>query len=413
MVEQSTSRRISRRSAARIVAGGWLRAVMRLGVGTCVWVGMWASPGTLARPAIAVEPPSVTSSALQDNRSAPAVEAAQIQEWIRDLDSEHFIKRETATQQLQAAGAAAIEPLREALRQNRPELATRGIHILRQLIFDGNESDQEAAVAALEKLSAQGTSVNARRAASALETADEFLAQRSIEELVQRGARVEYSAFPVGFQFQQKAFSLELGDPWHGEDRDLRRLARLKSVTFVTLSGRQVTDEWLRYVSTMPGLARLRISRGNISAAGLGHLRDSRRLNELVLTRISVDDSAVEPLSGLTAATEVQLFATDVTKEGETRLQAALPNAKIVRREVFLGITSPRGNNWSITAVEPDTPASRGGLEIGDVITRFNEHEIVDFDNLSVHIAASKRGDVVNMEIRRGNETLIKRIRFD
>ena len=67
----------------------------------------------------------------------------------RQLDSNRYLVREQATQQLLAAGAAAFDPLLAAANGDRPEAADRAVWVLRKL---GDSDDRQLALAALDRL---------------------------------------------------------------------------------------------------------------------------------------------------------------------------------------------------------------------------------------------------------------------
>jgi serine protease Do len=71
------------------------------------------------------------------------------------------------------------------------------------------------------------------------------------------------------------------------------------------------------------------------------------------------------------------------------------------------GMETPRGA--LVARVLPDSPALKGGLKVGDVITRFNGSNIVHSSDLPPLVGASPVGDKANVEILRdGKSKLIK-----
>ena len=94
------------------------------------------------------------ANADQSPANPPAADATQIAEWIRELDSNRYLVREQATQQLLTAGAAALDPLLAAANGNRPEPADRAVWVLTNL---GDSDDRQLALSALDRLvQAQG-----------------------------------------------------------------------------------------------------------------------------------------------------------------------------------------------------------------------------------------------------------------
>jgi serine protease Do len=63
-------------------------------------------------------------------------------------------------------------------------------------------------------------------------------------------------------------------------------------------------------------------------------------------------------------------------------------------------------NDLRIDKVNPDTPAERAGLEVGDVILTFDGKAADTSDNLDKLIADSKAGKTIPVEVRRNGETV-------
>jgi S1-C subfamily serine protease len=59
-----------------------------------------------------------------------------------------------------------------------------------------------------------------------------------------------------------------------------------------------------------------------------------------------------------------------------------------------------------VTAVTAGSPAEKAGLKANDVICKFDDKEITAPAGLTKLIQAKKAGDVVMLEILRGEETL-------
>jgi serine protease Do len=72
-----------------------------------------------------------------------------------------------------------------------------------------------------------------------------------------------------------------------------------------------------------------------------------------------------------------------------------------------LGINAdPEAKVCKVTKIEAGSAADKAGLKIDDVITGINGKKIVTFDELRAEIEKRKPGDVVTLEVRRGEETL-------
>jgi len=97
---------------------------------------------------------------------APTTE--QIDQWVKQLDADEYGTRQAAQNKLEAAGTAAVEAVREAALGESQEAAVRSIDILKKHLRSDDDSLQQAAEAALKKLSESENEIVADRAAAAL-----------------------------------------------------------------------------------------------------------------------------------------------------------------------------------------------------------------------------------------------------
>ena len=58
-----------------------------------------------------------------------------------------------------------------------------------------------------------------------------------------------------------------------------------------------------------------------------------------------------------------------------------------------------------LTGVRDRSPAATAGIQAGDIITRIGEHDVADLQGMTNALAAYKPGDVVDVVVRRGDET--------
>jgi S1-C subfamily serine protease len=66
----------------------------------------------------------------------------------------------------------------------------------------------------------------------------------------------------------------------------------------------------------------------------------------------------------------------------------------------------PESKACKVSKVEAGSAAEKAGLKIDDVITALNGKKIASFDDLRAEIEKRQPGDVVTLEVRRGDETL-------
>jgi S1-C subfamily serine protease len=90
---------------------------------------------------------------------------------------------------------------------------------------------------------------------------------------------------------------------------------------------------------------------------------------------------------------------------GERPMRALQPGAPGRRAAAFLGITpSNVKEGVVVTEVVPDSPAAKAGLQSGDVITRFNDKDVSDEQQLRQMIRDAGVGNQVAFTVMHGNE---------
>ena len=73
----------------------------------------------------------------------------------------------------------------------------------------------------------------------------------------------------------------------------------------------------------------------------------------------------------------------------------------------FLGIEmDAKDDHVLITAIMPKSPAEKAGLKANDLILKFDDRDVEGPTGLATFVRASKPGDQVTFEIRRGEEIL-------
>src|SRR5207244_8688055 len=81
------------------------------------------------------------------------------------------------------------------------------------------------------------------------------------------------------------------------------------------------------------------------------------------------------------------------------------------RDDGYLGVQCD-GNTCKITAVTPGSPAEKAGLQVGDVIVRFDENDVKNWNDLGDRIFGKKAGQEVAIEVRRGSEEVTLRVKI-
>lgn len=77
----------------------------------------------------------------------------------------------------------------------------------------------------------------------------------------------------------------------------------------------------------------------------------------------------------------------------------------------YLGVRVDQGS-LRIRSVEPDTPASKAGLQPEDEFVRVGTLKPETFDEVAEHISGFRPGSLLQVEVRRGSETKTFKVRL-
>jgi hypothetical protein len=328
----------------------------------------------------------------------------QLQAWLAELDSDEFVVRETATENLIASGPAALEPLKKSLAGALSlEATTRCLHILQQLALIADFDTQEAARTLLEEVADRRDTSTGRRAATVLVSLNEKRSSHALAELEELGANVSRTQVADGFGgIQEIVDAIEIGEEWRGESKDLRRLKWLQPINRLILVGDKIGDEALPHVAKMQ-LTSLHAYQAKLSDQGLAAIAEMEKLQELGIYYIPLSDAALKPLEKCKSLITLRLYGTNTTRPAVETLQAGLGLTKVdYRNGAFLGVGCDTVNGQCIIAnVHPNSPADKGGIRDQDTLLTFDGKKIADFQELTACISDYKAGQTVNVELQR------------
>jgi hypothetical protein len=355
----------------------------------------------------------ILAAAARAAETSRTVSDQAIAAWTAQLNGDTYEIRDAATRELIKAGLAAVAPVCQAIQNGHWEVVTRGTYVLQELSLARELETEQAALAALERISAATGTAQARRAAEALSKLDHLRRQRAVEIFTRLGAT-------INAEHQEKDMvaapicALEIGPEWRGEETDLRRLKWLSDVQQVTFSGERVRDSWVHQLRGMENLLILKIKRAPITDAAFEGLKDIPSLSGVKLLYLPIGDPAAAHLSQCPRLKRLKLIGTNVSPVGQRQLAAAFGAESVdCRRGAFLGITpSVPGESWYITAVSEQSAAEQAGLIPGDVIVKYGDQRVPDFEALTRLISQNNVGDTVQIEVLRDGKVLPKTITF-
>lgn len=267
----------------------------------------------------------------------PAVDPAQIAAWVEQLDSDVYTERESATKQLIAADLQAIDVLSQAASGASPEASVRIAHILEQIYIN---STSDASIDSSEAaLESFKTLKNPTLASRA-----ELILEANY------GVREKRAIAEI----QRLGGTIDFAEP---QNINFNRAGVDSQIEHIVI-GKQWKggDEGLKHIKRLTQLRVLYFIRG-----------------------------------------------ADVSEDALADLQKALPATQFqMRMPAYLGIAGfPHNQGCQVMTVKEGSAADDAGLMIGDVITKFGDKQVKDFEALIKEIAECEPGDKIELTIIR------------
>jgi hypothetical protein len=320
-----------------------------------LWLGAIVVGASLvASTAIAEEKPATAASP-----SAPAATAAEIGQWLEQLNDDRYQVREEATRHLLDAGAASLDQLQAAADADRPEPADRSLWILRRLASANEPALKRQALEHLAALKKRPQIASAAR--TILVTLQH---QEAVEALEQLGANYNENQIMLQPGVAGALGTLDLDSRWRGKDADLIHLRHLNGLRIVRIVG----------------------------------------------TNISVD-ALINELPHCETLQTVWLYGTKLTPDDVAKLRKALTEQVEIdyRKGALLGVSSATLNGEGpplVRAVSAGSAAAVAGIQAGDLIQKFNGENLTTFKALTQKIANYQPGNEVNLTILRGGQQI-------
>ncbi|NNE78238.1 MAG: hypothetical protein HKN31_14340 [Pricia sp.] len=124
---------------------------------------------------------------------------------------------------------------------------------------------------------------------------------------------------------------------YSGNNLTRERLAELETVkdhiTWLSLAGTNVEDEWLAIVGELPNLTRLQLEKTGISDKGVAQLTGLKHLEALNLYRTNVSDACLPEIERIGSLERVYLWETKVNAQAAKAMQERNKALKVILGE--------------------------------------------------------------------------------
>jgi len=348
--------------------------------------------------------------AIADEPEATGKDRRPLQYWIEQLESDQFLRRQSASQRVADFGDEAVKPLAELATRGQLDLTERAIAILQSMALKQSPDDDGGAIGELSSLNENGGGSAATKARSALQSISHEREQQAIERLVNSGVKLGYREFVFDSRPMNENL-VQIDSSWNGDVDALRWLRFISGVEFAVLEGPAVNRDVIDHAIRMPDLHTMVIRNATIDGEIFKPLERMRRIDHLEVQyiRLSADDAAM--IAKLPIRVQLNLIGTGLDRESTRMLGDAMPGLKIVRKEGgFLGVQrNSLANDCQVDTVVRGGAAERAGIAPGDVIEAINGVETKQFEDLQAEIAQYSPEEEIEIRYnRRGDVTTVK-----
>lgn len=187
-------------------------------------------------------------------------------------------------------------------------------------------------------------------------------------------------------------------------------------VVGLTLQGEAVDDEALHLAAGLDRLQSLSLRGAKVTGAGLKHLRGLPQLRELSIHDTPLTDRDIDELAALKSVVQYDLRGTQISGMGKQRLESLLQKAMrdaTVQLHCggFFGVAGLYDERpCTLTNVIADSAAADAGLQVGDVIAKFDGRSIESFTELVEAVRLTPPEQPIRVVIERDGRTIEKTV---
>ncbi|EMI41876.1 serine protease HtrA [Rhodopirellula sp. SWK7] len=408
-----------------------------------VFVG--STPARSDEPA--AQTPASPAAASHKSQTAPASEPTesepvsnqQIEQWVKQLSSNSYLRRKRATADLTRVGQPAVPSLVAELDTGDLETTERVISILQEIASTASIVPSTAAPApqtdatATQPTAAQPTAAQptaAQTADSDTPTAWEELMRIStlggsrgtrakiatkevrdvrralaVDLLSDAGVFIGATEFIIGSRSELKRI-VEFDGEFDGDASLLDLLQWVDGIEYARLKGEAIRQDILEGVVQMPDLKTLALLHGDIDADELRTLGDVVELRRLELRYVPMSGELIDQLATLPIRVSLTLNGTAAPAERVEALRKTVPGLEIIFKQGgFLGVQCyDNFNECLINEVLRGQAAEKAGLLPGDVVLEVDGKPIKQFKDLQKAIDAHMPGEDIEIRYQRGQQ---------
>ena len=265
---------------------------------------------------------------------------------VLDLGHFDYRRRVAATRHLEhTSQPQVVTAVLKSAPWSEPEVAARGLRILKRHADSDDDTLRLHALSALESLTRSTDTRLAGRARLVLTEA-----RRGVLALIeQAGGSVEFTdrqreriagvhlqRCPGAASLLRRLRRLDALErlnlaSCNLNDDCMTRVAELESLKYLCLQSNPLTDAALEPVAKLDQLEALYLSSTNVTDEGVARLEGLSRLRVLWLNHTAVSDDSIPVLTKLAELKHLRITGTRVSDGGLKQLETALPGTRITR----------------------------------------------------------------------------------
>ncbi len=336
-------------------------------------------------------------------------EERDLEYWVGQLSSDHYLRRESAQQKLIRAGDEAVGPLENVLATADLETTELAIRALGEISMAQKPNDDSGAWAALDRISTKRAGSKANRAKIALEEVNSYRSETAIEAIRGAGVTIGVDEFVIQ-AISESNIILQINSSWRGDIDVLDWLRWVRKVQFARIEGPAVNREVLKRLAKMPDLHSITLVDGTIDVETIKSLQAITSITALELRYTHLDEKLADAITELPLRSSLSMIGTDLAMSKVEAMREKLPGLKIEYKQGgYLGVGgSDFGNVCEINRVLFGSAADKAGLKVGDRIERIGDTEIKLFSDLQAKVSQHQEGDSLTIEYsRQGNKAKV------